>query len=117
SLQSGTAIASIPSSLSVEEQFYLLWPLAFSLGVRSAKRSCWGIMFVSPIIRFFLKHHGYAQYAHLAPAIVDSLAAGCLLAFYENRVRAFGRKYFSMQARSCGLVCSVIPSTYGNSRS
>jgi peptidoglycan/LPS O-acetylase OafA/YrhL len=81
-------------SLSVEEQFYLLWPLAFSLGVRSAKRSCWVIMFVSPIIRFFLKHHGYAQYAHLAPAIADSLAAGCLLAFYENRVRAFARKYW-----------------------
>jgi hypothetical protein len=70
----------------------LLWRLAFSLGVRSAKRSCWVIMFVSPTIRLFLKHHGYAQYAHLAPAIADSLAAGCLLVFYENRVRAFGRK-------------------------
>jgi peptidoglycan/LPS O-acetylase OafA/YrhL len=81
-------------SLSVEEQFYLLWPLAFSLGVRGARRSCWVIMFVSPIIRFCLKDHGYTQYAHLAPAIGDSLAAGCLLAFYENRVRAFARRFW-----------------------
>jgi peptidoglycan/LPS O-acetylase OafA/YrhL len=80
-------------SLSVEEQFYLLWPLAFCFGVRSAKRYCWVIMFVSPILRMALKHHGYVEYSHLAPAIADSLAPGCLLAFYEVPVRRFVKKY------------------------
>lgn len=81
-------------SLSVEEQFYLLWPLAFSFGVRGAKKFCWAIMLFSPLIRIFLKHHGYSQYAHLAPAIGDSLAAGCLLAFYQTEVGIFAREYF-----------------------
>src|ERR1700678_320681 len=58
-------------SLSVEEQFYLLWPLAFCFGVRNAKRYCWVIIFLSPVIRILLKHHGYTQYSHLAPAIGD----------------------------------------------
>jgi peptidoglycan/LPS O-acetylase OafA/YrhL len=80
-------------SLSVEEQFYLLWPLAFFLGPRNAKRYCWGIMAASPILRMLLKHYGYMQYGHLAPAIGDSLAAGCLLAFYENEARALARRY------------------------
>jgi peptidoglycan/LPS O-acetylase OafA/YrhL len=85
-------------SLSVEEQFYLLWPLAFCFGVRNAKRYCWIIMFVSPIIRILLKHQGYTQYSHLAPAIGDSLAAGCLLAFYEKQVAAFAKDYFRSTA-------------------
>ena len=85
-------------SLSVEEQFYLLWPLAFCFGVRNAKRYCWVIMFLSPFIRILLKHHGYTQYSHLAPAIGDSLAAGCLLAFYENQVAVFAKTYFRSAA-------------------
>ena len=85
-------------SLSVEEQFYLLWPLAFCFGVRNAKRYCWVIMFASPIIRILLKHHGYTQYSHLAPAIGDSLAAGCLLAFYEKQVAAFVKDHFRSTA-------------------
>jgi peptidoglycan/LPS O-acetylase OafA/YrhL len=80
-------------SLSVEEQFYLLWPLAMFLGVRTAKRYCWAVMIASPVVRILLKYHGYRQYSHLAPAIGDSLAAGCLLAFYEGHVTAFARKY------------------------
>ncbi len=85
-------------SLSVEEQFYLLWPLAFCFGMRNAKRYCWVIMFASPIIRILLKHHGYTQYSHLAPAIGDSLAAGCLLAFYEKQVAAFVKDHFRSTA-------------------
>jgi peptidoglycan/LPS O-acetylase OafA/YrhL len=90
-------------SLSVEEQFYLLWPLAFCLGVRTAKKYCWVIMFASPILRILLKHHGYTQYGHLAPAIGDSLAAGCLLAFYETQVLGFAKKYLLSPAASVML--------------
>jgi peptidoglycan/LPS O-acetylase OafA/YrhL len=90
-------------SLSVEEQFYLLWPLAFCFGLRNAKRYSWVIMFLSPIIRIVVKHHGYTQYSHLAPAIGDSLAAGCLLAFYENQVAEFTKAYFRSTAAFLGL--------------
>lgn len=85
-------------SLSVEEQFYLLWPLALYFGIRGAKKYCWAIMIVSPIVRLVLKYQGYEQYGHLAPAIGDSLAAGCLLAFYEDRISVFARKYLTSTA-------------------
>jgi peptidoglycan/LPS O-acetylase OafA/YrhL len=81
-------------SLSVEEQFYLLWPLVFLFGLRSAKRYGWTVMVLCPVFRLYLKHRGYTEIEHLAPAIADSLAAGCLLALYYDRARAFVRSHF-----------------------
>jgi peptidoglycan/LPS O-acetylase OafA/YrhL len=93
-------------SLSVEEQFYVLWPLAFLFGVRNARRYCWAIVFASPIVRILLKHYGYTEYGHLAPAIGDSVAAGCLLAFYESQVQRFARKYL-LSTPAFLLLCLV----------
>ena len=81
-------------SLSVEEQFYLLWPLVFMLGVRSAKRCGWAVMVLCPLLRLFLMHRNYPEIEHLAPAIADSIGAGCLLALYADKVRAFVLRYF-----------------------
>lgn len=80
-------------SLSVEEQFYLLWPLFFLRNIRNAKWGGWLVMIFCPIIRIVLSHYGYTQYSHLAPAIDDSLAAGCLLSLYREQVRAFTLRY------------------------
>jgi peptidoglycan/LPS O-acetylase OafA/YrhL len=81
-------------SLSVEEQFYLLWPLVFLLGERNAKRCGWAVMIVCPMFRLFLKYRGYPEIEHLAPAIADSIGAGCLLALYHDKVRAIVSRYF-----------------------
>lgn len=98
-------------SLSVEEQFYLLWPLVFLLGPRSAKRYGWGVMLFCPMFRLILKHYGYAQTEHLGPAIADSLAAGCLLALYRDQVRTFALRYFISGAGFTLLcVASIITS-------
>jgi peptidoglycan/LPS O-acetylase OafA/YrhL len=91
-------------SLSVEEQFYLLWPLVFLLGVRSAKRCGWAVMFLCPVLRVFLRRYGYPEIQHLAPAIADSIAAGCLLALYYDQVRAFVSHYL-VSNRSFLLLC------------
>jgi peptidoglycan/LPS O-acetylase OafA/YrhL len=81
-------------SLSVEEQFYLLWPLVLLGGVRRAKHCGWAFMVLCPVLRVFLGSRGYPETEHLAPAIADSLAAGCLLAIYYDQVRAFVSRYF-----------------------
>ncbi len=81
-------------SLSVEEQFYLLWPLVFMLGVRSAKRCGWVVMALCPLLRLYLKHRGYPEIEHLAPAIADSIGAGCLLALYYDQAKAVALRYF-----------------------
>ncbi len=81
-------------SLSVEEQFYLLWPLVFATGLKNARRYCWVILAISPVVRLILYRNGYQEFFHCAPAIADSIGAGCLLAFYQDNLREFVRKYF-----------------------
>jgi peptidoglycan/LPS O-acetylase OafA/YrhL len=80
-------------SLSVEEQFYLLWPLLLLLGKTTARRCCLATFLICPILRLVLKSAGYHQFGHMAPAILDSIAAGCLLAMYRSEIRTFARKY------------------------
>ncbi|HEY2860078.1 MAG TPA: acyltransferase [Terracidiphilus sp.] len=71
-------------SLSVEEQFYLLWPFTFAM-VRPARRS-WvlaGVIFVAVLSRLgsrlFLAGTPYRD-LEMFPMVGDSLATGCLLA-------------------------------------
>lgn len=78
-------------SLSVEEQFYLLWPLALLLGYRYRAWIAWSTLLVAALFRLALAL-GPSQFApfymHFSfPGTMDSIAAGCLLAIYEPQVR------------------------------
>jgi len=71
-------------SLSVEEQFYLLWPFAFvALGGRRATWGAAGVILLAPIARsaswYFLRGTPYRD-LEMFPMVADSLAMGCLLA-------------------------------------
>lgn len=74
-------------SLSVEEQFYLFWPIALVAGFGIRKRSCWLVMAISPIARMIYQHYSPADIEYAFPAVADSLAAGCLLALYAPELR------------------------------
>lgn len=76
-------------SLSVEEQFYLLWPLALLLGFRRRAWTAWGAMVVAGLFRLWIVcHPSYSiDYLHFSFfGTMDSIAAGCLLAIYEPRL-------------------------------
>ena len=70
-------------SLSVEEQFYLVWPLVVcSLSHRKLMKVCVGIMIGALGVRLLLTARGtdfFANYV-LTPTRADSLAAGALVA-------------------------------------
>jgi peptidoglycan/LPS O-acetylase OafA/YrhL len=71
-------------SLAVEEQFYLLWPLAFvTLGPRRATWAAAGFILLAPVARLsnrlFLIGTPYHD-LEMFPMVADSLAMGCLLA-------------------------------------
>ena len=71
-------------SLSVEEQFYLLWPFAFvTLNPRRATIAAASVIALAPIARvanrLFLTGTPY-QDLPMFPMVADSLATGCLLA-------------------------------------
>ncbi len=78
-------------SLSIEEQFYLLWPLALVLGYRYRTRIAWGTVAAAAIFRLMLALYAPPDafpYLHYSfPGSMDSLAAGCLLAAYQERLR------------------------------
>ncbi len=65
-------------SLSVEEQFYLVWPLVLITFFRARKWICWLVMIIAPISRHLGMVHA------TLPAVADLLAPGCLLAFYPD---------------------------------
>lgn len=72
-------------SLSIEEQFYLLWPLVILLAPRrSIGKICAGAIALSLAYRFYWPVTGSEALARdlLPPASLDALASGALLAAY-----------------------------------
>ena len=78
-------------SLAVEEQFYLLWPVAvYFLSGKHLERLTISLLFIAPFARFgctrYFAHH-WAMYM-LLPFRMDTLAAGSLAALYWPRMKA-----------------------------
>lgn len=71
-------------SLSVEEQFYLLWPLLFlRLSYRGAIIAALAMFAAAPLVRavmHLLIHHDTYRDLPIFPAVADAIAAGCLVA-------------------------------------
>jgi peptidoglycan/LPS O-acetylase OafA/YrhL len=74
-------------SLSVEEQFYLLWPAALLFAGSRARNVCFSVIAVVPLIRISLLIFDRSLIIHsdeLFFTIADTLAAGCALAFIQQ---------------------------------
>jgi peptidoglycan/LPS O-acetylase OafA/YrhL len=74
-------------SLSVEEQFYFLWPGALKRWHRHRVAMLAGVIVFAPLYRVachFLQLHGKAD--ETFPAVADILAIGCLLAIFAPRL-------------------------------
>jgi peptidoglycan/LPS O-acetylase OafA/YrhL len=76
-------------SLSVEEQFYLAWPPVVAwLGRKAAFFAALATCVVGPLSRWFVYRHLPVELESLSwqvtPAVADSLATGCLLAFCRH---------------------------------
>lgn len=68
-------------SLSVEEQFYLLWPLCLVLFFASRRAILVGAILCAPLTNVLLHFTHLQPYMGMAfPSVTDSLALGCLSA-------------------------------------
>ena len=91
-------------SLSVEEHFYLVWPLiVYFLGRRKSIGVCLAVICLSPFLRYYNIHSVVAWAAHLGlrtppaeivnylftPFRLDSLAIGSMLALASREIRDY----------------------------
>jgi len=74
-------------SLAVEEQFYLLWPAMFLLGLRKSCFGCIAILFLAPLFRILANTGLWPTNPRYAfECVADALAVGCLLAILRARL-------------------------------
>lgn len=99
-------------SLSVEEQFYLLWPVAlvFAFGIR--KQTCWAVMILAPIARILYQHYSPALGSSAFPAVADNLAAGCLLALYAPQLRRLPAWVYGLPATLAVVLATLVAGYY-----
>jgi peptidoglycan/LPS O-acetylase OafA/YrhL len=75
-------------SLSVEEQFYLIWPLLIVLaGTRKAMVGAAAVVLAAPVLRLgmlMLYPGKHAWMGEAFPLVADALATGCLLAGFRE---------------------------------
>jgi peptidoglycan/LPS O-acetylase OafA/YrhL len=98
-------------SLSIEEQFYLVWPaIIFALSRRSALAVCGAVIIAAPLVRIAMHESGFGVYAiyTFTAARVDPLAAGAALALALRSVR--GRQALARAALplACGSAVYLV---------
>jgi len=101
-------------SLSVEEQFYLIWPFLFTcLSRKMLTRLLTGVIVIAPIIRLVAVLWIGDKYVWHTEQVADGLAWGCLLAIKQPELRA-NRLYqrFSGSYATAILPCIIVAGAY-----
>ncbi|HEY0298951.1 MAG TPA: acyltransferase [Arachidicoccus sp.] len=84
-------------SLSIEEQFYLFWPLLFAVGDKTRKNTAFFLVLIVPIIKLYLYFHPVIWINDLTLfKRIDAIAIGCLIALYKNLLLERLRPYFKV---------------------
>jgi peptidoglycan/LPS O-acetylase OafA/YrhL len=83
-------------SLSVEEHFYLFWPLIFKFSKKYRVKLAWAIVIITPLFRILYSINGnplFTSYGFFQSA--DALMIGCLVAYYKSDLLIFLKSIFS----------------------
>ena len=82
-------------SLSIEEHFYLFWPLLFLLGDKIRKNAAMVLVLLVPVIKLCLYFHPITWMNELTIfKRIDSIAIGCLTALYKDELLTVLKPYF-----------------------
>ena len=97
-------------SLSVEEHFYLLWPLLlFVLGPGRGCALAAMYILAGPLIRWSIWQTGSVNLDidYCTPARIDTIAVGCLLAYFADQ-RATHRILAGLSASGAGIIFVLV---------
>jgi peptidoglycan/LPS O-acetylase OafA/YrhL len=101
-------------SLSVEEQFYFLWPAVLGKFFRWRAQILLGVVALAPIYSaacyfFKVRGGGYGTF----PAVADNLAIGCFLALFAARIRRIPRSLALLMLAAIMLIPQFPANTPG----
>jgi len=99
-------------SLSIEEQFYLLWPFALKTWFRHKAAILVGVMVFAPVFitaLYFL--HAQGGILGSLPVYADALAIGCLLAIFAPRLPRIPGYMAVFMTGTAFLVPLFVPNT------
>ena len=74
-------------TLSIEENFYLIWPLIFLTGSKMRKWICFFLIVSAPLVRIYIHFHTISWINELSFFTrIDAIATGCLFALYKDEI-------------------------------
>lgn len=85
-------------SLSIEEHFYLVWPLIFCFFKNFRRKTIFFIIIIVPFIRYFSHKYHISGINNLTILYrIDAIAFGCLIAFYKDYfIKKINTFYFTI---------------------
>jgi peptidoglycan/LPS O-acetylase OafA/YrhL len=97
-------------SLSVEENFYLFWPLIFKAGDKARKRFA-ALLIVLPIfVRLYINYYPLDWLDEQSVFVrIDAIAIGCLVALYKSEIIAMLESRWNDLFFYCVLLLFLIP--------
>jgi peptidoglycan/LPS O-acetylase OafA/YrhL len=97
-------------SLSVEENFYFLWPAVFRLGDSQRKNTALFFIFIVPMVRIFLFMHPVGWIGEESLFVrIDSIAMGCCVALYRVQLLSFFSSYWNRLFYSAVALLFLFP--------
>jgi peptidoglycan/LPS O-acetylase OafA/YrhL len=104
-------------SLSIEEQFYLLWPLTLAFAFTKRRGIAIGVILAGPAMRILFYFTPFrATAGTYFPTVADALATGCLLAISRPNLNRYAHILKSRWMLAAGVLALVIQyskSSYG----
>jgi peptidoglycan/LPS O-acetylase OafA/YrhL len=74
-------------TLSIEENFYLIWPLIFLMKTQLRKWFCLFLIIAVPLVRIVIYNHPISWIDELSIFTrIDAIATGCLFALYKDKI-------------------------------
>jgi peptidoglycan/LPS O-acetylase OafA/YrhL len=97
-------------SLSIEENFYLVWPFLFLLPEKWRKNTAKFLFLVVPLIRLYVLHiHPVSWITIMSPFVrVDAIALGCYVGLCkEELLRKCAGRWNTLLVISLGILCAI----------
>ena len=95
-------------SLSVEEQFYLLWPFALAVAFALRRKIALYAILAAPVLRMAFYFAGWTDIGYYFPTVADAIATGCLLAIVWPKLQRFDRYLLSPAAAAAPVLAVAI---------